>query len=174
MGVENGKDILLVGKEKIEYTCINLLKYFWENTTDEKINNLSNQNESCKQFLEKIIKIETNSEKLIKENGLDKAKFYGLILFYYNTYCIEQFQLLSKKLQEQKEKEKENFFFDILIHFSSSFSIDVNLGLEQYINYLLEKEFKIMKKSGFSYFKRVEEFIHIIHNKRSDNKNERF
>lgn len=147
-------------------TCINLLKYFWENTNDEKIDNLSNQSESCKQFLEKMIKIETNSEKLIKENGLDKAKFYGLILFYYNTYGIDQFQLLSKKLQEQNEKEKGNFFFDILIHFSSSFNNDININLEQYINYLLEKEFKLLKKSGFSYFKRAEELIHIIHKKK--------
>ena len=149
-------------------TCINLLKYFWENTNDEKIDKLTNQNESCKQFLEKMIKIETNSEKLINENGFDKAQFYGLILFYYNTYGIEQFQLLSKKLQERNEKEKGNFFFDILIHFSSSFSNDVNINLEYYINYLLKKEFELLKKSGFSYFKRAEEFIHIIHLKKEE------
>jgi len=140
------------------------LDIFWDITEYDKISSLNNQNESCKQYLNRIIEIESNSEKIISENNLDKVKFYGFILFYLNTYEYEKFQLVSKNLQENKGKE--NFFFDILFHFSSTFSKDVNINLEEYINYLTEKDFKILEISGFSYFKKIEEFIHVLNKKK--------
>ena len=105
--------------------CEKLLKSFWENTTGEKIDKLNKQSEICKEYLEKMKKIESKSGKLIAENGFDKAKFYGLLLFYFNTYDNKLFESLIKKMQEQKENEKA--LFDILIHFSSSFLNDINI-----------------------------------------------
>ena len=144
--------------------CKRLLDIFWEKTTNDKINQMSNQNESCKQCLNKINEISSKAEQYISENGLDKAKFYGFILFYLNTYDYTQFQSLSKKFQEQKENE--NFFFDILVHYSSTFSNDVSISLEQYVNYITEKGFKTLEISGFVYFKRIDEFIYVINKKR--------
>jgi len=144
--------------------CVNLLKSFWENTVPEKIDKLNKQSETCKEYLEKMKSIASKSEKLISENGFDKAKFYGLLLFYFNTYDNKYFDSLIKKLQEQKENE--NALFDILINFSSTLLNDINISMEQYINYLLVKDFKTLEQSGFSYFKKVEEFIHILYTKK--------
>lgn len=48
-------------------------------------------------ILRKISTIASNSDKFISENGFDKDKFYGFILFYLNTYDFKKFQSLSKK-----------------------------------------------------------------------------
>ena len=72
--------------------CKKLLDIFWEKTTNDNIKQLNNQSESCKQFLDNIKEIASNSEKFISENGFDKAKFYGFILFYLNSYDPSQFQ----------------------------------------------------------------------------------
>jgi len=139
--------------------CKKLLDIFWEKTTNENIKNLTNQSDSCKNCIEEIKKIESISDKLISEYDLDKAKFYGFILLYYNTYDLNQFHLLLNKLQEKKE----NFFYDILVHFSSTFSNDnINITLEKYVNYLAGKDFKTLEASGFAYFKKIEKFIHVV------------
>ena len=143
--------------------CKKLLDIFWDSTSNEKIEkikNLRNENESCKKYLDEIKKIESSSEKLISEYSLDKARFYGFILLYLNNYDLNQFLSLSKKLQGQKEKQ--NFFFDILVHYSSNFSNDINVNLEKYVKFLSDKDFKTLETSGFAYFKRIEEFIKII------------
>ena len=147
-------------KQNFKDICKNLLDIFWEKTTNENIKNLTNQSESCNKYMEEIKKIESNSEKLITEYDLDKAKFYGFILLYLNTYDLNQFKALSKKLQEQKEIQ--NFFYDILVHFSSTFSNDIDICLEKYVNYLSSKDFKTLEASGFAYFKKIENFIHVV------------
>lgn len=81
--------------------------YFLNSTTIDKINELTIQDENCKLYLDKINKIASNPEKkkkFISDNNFDKGKFYGFILFYLNIYDDKQFQSLSKKLKEQKEK----------------------------------------------------------------------
>ena len=78
--------------------CKNLLDFFWENTSKDKINTLINQNESCEEFSKELTEIAVNSEKF--ENGFDKSKFYGLILYYLNNYYCSLFKSLSKKLQD--------------------------------------------------------------------------
>ena len=136
-----------------------LLDVFWETKKEDIINLLNNQTESCKSYKKTILEI---SEKKISDNGLDKTKFYGFILLYLNTFDMKQFQELSKKLQEQKDNI--NFFFDILVHYSSIFSNDVKVNLEQYINYLIDQKCQSLEESGFAYFKRIEEFISVINN----------
>ena len=145
--------------------CTNLLKSFWENTTGEKLEKLNKQSDICQEYLEKMKKIESQSEKLISENGFDKEKFYGLLLFYLNTYDKIIFESLIKKMQDQNENEK--ILFNIMIHFSSSFSKDINnISMEKFVGHLLEKDFKTLEKSGFSYFKKVEEFVNILFKKK--------
>ena len=147
--------------------CKKLLDIFWDITSNDKneieINSLSENNSHYLDIIKEII---SKSEEILSENVLDKAKFYGFLLFYLNTYDIKLFQELSQKLQEQKGKEKENFFFDILAHFSSIFSNDIKVNLEQYVNYLIGKDFKALDIFGFTYFKRIEEFINIINEKK--------
>ena len=107
--------------------CKKLLNLFWDKTSKkESVDQLNNLNE-CKKFLKEINEIVSNSEKLISKNGLDKTKFYGFILFYLNNYEPSQFKSFSKQIQDQKENE--NCFFEILIHYSSIFSNDVNICL---------------------------------------------
>ena len=130
------------------------------NSTNDKISLLINQSDSCKQYLEKIKSISLEAEKIISENNFDKTRFYGFILFYLNIYDYEQFKQILKKFQEQNEGKK--FFFDILIQFSSTFSNCTIVSLEQYFNYLQEKDFTTLETSGFVYFKQIEEFIHVI------------
>ena len=146
---------------KLKDMCKKLLNIFWEKTTNDKIEQLNSQTESGKQYLEKMKNIASNSEKYDKD--YDKAKFYGLILFYLNTNDYKQFQTLSKKLQEQNESQ--NFFFDILVHYSTTFSFPNydKAYLVQYVNYVSGKDFETLEKSGFSYFKKIEEFIHVIY-----------
>lgn len=146
--------------------CANLLKSFWENTIGENLNKLNKQAEICKEYLEKMKNIESCSEKLVSENNFDRAKFYGLLLFYFNSYDFKYFESMIKKMQEQKNDEK--VLFEILTHFSSSFSNGINISMEKYINYLLEMDFKTLEKSGFVYFKKVEEFIHILLKKKEN------
>ena len=138
--------------------CKKLLKSFWDNTTNDKIKNLINQNESCKEFLEDLTDITINTEKF--ENGLDKSTFYGLILYYLNNYYPSLFKSLSKKLQEKEENEK--IYFSILVHYSSIFSNDFDINLERYINFLIEKDFKTLEISVIEYFKEIEEFIYVM------------
>ena len=138
-----------------------LLDIFWKKKNNEIIELLNTQNENCKNlFKDKMLTIALKEEKIAINNGLDKAKFYGFILFYFNTYDIKQFQELLKKFTEQKDKN--NFFFDILVHFSSIFSNDISLSLEEYIQYLIDKKCETLEVSGFSYFKQIEDFIQVI------------
>jgi len=51
---------------------------------------------------------------------------------------------------------------EILVHYSNTFSNDINISLEKYIKYLVSKGFKALELSGFGYFKKIGEFIHII------------
>ena len=162
--------------KSLKEICKKLLDIFWDKTTidtgkekesipPEEINNLS---QSCQQYNDKIKEIASKSERIISEYGFDKTKLYGLILFYFNTYDINQFHELSQKLGEQKEKEKQkdNFFFDILAHFSTTFSNETKINLDNYIDYLMGKDFKALDILGFIYFKRIEEFIKIINKKK--------
>ena len=130
--------------------CKKLLTAFWDKASKD----INNPNGDSKK-----------SEEIIKDIGLEKTKFYGFILFYLNTYDNKLFQELSEKLQEQMEKEKETFFFDILAHFSSTFSNDIKLNLENYMDYLMGKDFKSLDTLGFSHFKQIEDFIHVIFKK---------
>ena len=141
-----------------------LLDAFWNKTTSEKINSLVNVNKSCEEYLKKIDEFIKNADKYISTNGFDKAKYYGLIMFYLNTYDNTKFKLLTKNLQEKKENE--NFFFEILIHFSSTFCNDINVCLDKYVNYLIGKDYKTLELSGFAYFKKIEEFIYVINKKK--------
>lgn len=142
-----------------------LLDVFWEIKKDDIINLQNNQSKNSKQlYMEAILNIASNSEKIISDNGFNKAKFYGFIFLYLNTYDITQFQKLSKQLMEQNDNK--NFFFDILDHYSSIFSKDIDLPLEEYINYLIDKNCESIETSGFDYFKRIEEFIRTINNKK--------
>ena len=153
--------------------CKKLLTAFWDKASkdinnpngDSKSSQMNNLSDSNKVYFDKIKEIISRSEEIIKEIGLDKTKFYGFILFYLNTYDNKLFQELSEKLQEQMEKEKETFFFDILAHFSSTFSNDIKLNLENYMDYLMGKDFKSLDTLGFSYFKLIEDFIHVIFKK---------
>ena len=144
--------------------CKRLLDIFWSLTSIDKINELNNQDEGSKKYLDMITKIASNSDKYISENGFDKSKFYGLILYYLNTYDHKQYQSFSKKLQEQKEKD--NFFFNILVQYSSTFSNEDNVPLEKYVDYLTGKDFKKLEISGFAYFKQIEDFFHVINTKK--------
>ena len=146
--------------QKYKDICNKLLEIFWMNSTNDKISLLINQSDSCKQYLEKIKSISLEAEKIISENNFDKTRFYGFILFYLNIYDYEQFKQILKNFQKQNEDKK--FFFDILIQFSSTFSNNTILSLEQYVNYLQEKDFTTLETSGFVYFKQIEEFIHVI------------
>ena len=144
---------------------IKFLDVFWEIKKEDITNLLDNQSENIKQlYMEAILNIASNPEKIISDNGFDKAKFYGFILLYLNTYDMTQFQTLSKNLL--KQNDKKNFFFDILVHFSSVFSNDIDIPLEEYINYLIGKNCETIEISGFDYFKRIEELIHIINDKK--------
>ena len=111
-----------------------LLDNFWNSTTIDKINELTIQDENCKLYLDKKNKIASNPEKkkkFISDNNFDKGKFYGFILFYLNIYDDKQFQSLSKKLREQKEKifslrfwfSTPQFFQMMLIYLWNSISI---------------------------------------------------
>ena len=161
--------IKLCHNQNFKNICKKLLEFFWDNTTKDKIQNLINQNESCKEYLNDLTEIATKSEKF--ENGLDKSKFYGLILYYLNNYYPSLFKSLSKKLQEKEENEK--IYFSILVHYSSIFSNDVDINLERYINFLIEKDFKTLEISVIEYFKEIEEFIFVMNKKKKVNyKNE--
>ena len=157
--------------------CKKLLTAFWDKASkdinnpngDSKSSQMNNLSDSNKVYFDKIKEIISKSEEIIKDIGLDKTKFYGFILFYLNTYDNKLFQELSEKLQEQMEKEKETFFFDILAHFSSTFSNDIKLNLENYMDYLMGKDFKSLDTLGFSYFKLIEDFIHVIFKKEEFN-----
>ena len=157
--------IKIFGKNKsLKEIGKKLLDIFWDNTTNDIIDNM-NKPEICGEYLKSITELIGNEGKIILENDFDKAKYYGLILLYLNTYDNSKFQSLVKKFQEIKE-EKDNFFFDILVHFSSVFYKDINVDLEQYINYLIGKDFKTFETSGFAYCKRIEDFILIINKKK--------
>jgi hypothetical protein len=139
--------------------CKKLLDLFWEKTTNENTIQFNNQSE-CKTFLNKINEIASNSEKLISENGFDKIKFYGFILFYLNNYDPSQFKAFSEQIQ--KKKENQICFFEILNHYSSIFSNDINICLENFIDFLFNKDFKILENSIFENFKEIEELIYLI------------
>ena len=159
--------IKIFGKDKsLKEIGKKLLDIFWDNTTNDKIENLNKPNDNCGEYLKSIEELIGNEGKIVFEKDSDKAKYYGLILLYLNTYDNSKFQSLVKKFQETKENEK--FFFDILIHFSSVFYNDINVDLDQYVNYLIGKGFKTFEASGFAYCKKIEDFINII-NKKKDN-----
>ena len=170
---------LFEAPQKYKDVCKKLLNIFWdckisdvnEDIEEKNQSLILNRSETYKQYLEKIKEINSKSEKFIYENGFDKAKFYGFILLYLNTCDNKQFLELEKKLQEQKEKEKEkekekdNFFFGILAHFSSNFS-EIKVNLEEYVDYLIGKNFQTLEKNGFAYFNSIEEFFKIINKKK--------
>ena len=133
-----------------------LLEIFW----NIQPNDFDNQNENCKSYKDKILGIAGNSDKLISEKGFDKTKFYGFLMFYLNIYDINKFTELAKKIKDSNESE--TFFMEILVHYSNTFSNDINISLEKYIKYLVSKGFKALELSGFGYFKKIGEFIHII------------
>ena len=136
-----------------------------ENTKNKKSDNfLDKENENCKTFLDNIRNISSNSEKFISENSVDQTEFYGFILIYFNIYDFTQFKSLSARLQEKKENQK--FFFDILIHYYYLFSNEINVNLEQYVDYLTGKDFDKLNDAGFVYFKFIEEFIHVVSTKK--------
>ena len=144
-----------------------LLDIFWDKTKNEEIDDiLDKENNNCKKYLDMIKSISSNSEKVkaTAENDLDKAKFYGFILLYFNTYDFNEFNVLANKLKEKKENEK--FFFDILIHYNSTFSNEIKVNLEQYVDYLSGKDFKTLDMAGFAYFNQIEEFVSVVNIKR--------
>ena len=144
---------------------INLLNVFWEKTESKEINSLlEKENENCKVYLDKIKSISSDLDKLTKEKNFDKAKFYGFILLYFNTYDFTLFKSLSEQLQVKVENEK--FFFDILIHYHSTFSNEIKVNLEKFVDYLTGKNFETLDKAGFVYFKQIEEFIHVVNIKK--------
>ena len=141
--------------------CDLLLEKFYEinvniKENDKKDNNSnSDRNEKLgDQFNSLMVKIESESESIIKENAYNSIHFYGILICYLNYYDYNTFENCINKLYNQKREVLYEILLVYNLHFFNPVKKEEN-DKDFFVNFF---EFIISEKD-FSYFKIGLKFI---------------
>ncbi len=152
--------------------CSKLLGIFKEINEDPKDKSKNNIKPTfLKEYTGKFSEIESEADKIIKDNGYDPIEFYGLILCYLNKYDYESFSSIINKLYTFKPDEKDKkkkILYEILLTYNEYFTNNINQNLEFFNNFIehaINKTFPDFEK-GLNYIDDIETYISIIETKK--------
>ena len=122
------------------------------------------------QFNSIMVKIESESESLIKANGYNSIYFYGIILSYFNFYEKNTFVNCFNKLY----KEKQKILFEILLVYYSQFYKNVKNDENdkeffiKFFKYIISEKDISYFTIGLKFISDIDTFISVIDETKED------
>ena len=153
---------LFVQIYKNKNLCLLLMEKFKEmnNKTKDNEQNID-RNKDLDKYIQNFNDISSEANNLINSNNYDPIQFYGIILCYLNYFDNDNFQIIFRKLFE----EKSNVSYEILLIYFSYFSNPINQNIDffvKFIDYSLTKNDYKYFEIGLNYIRDIETFIVVI------------
>ena len=156
--------------ELLNQTFYNMNVELKEKGKKDSSTNSDRDNYLGDQFNSIMVKIESESESLIKANGYNSIYFYGIILSYFNFYEKNTFVNCFNKLY----KEKQKILFEILLVYYSQFYKNVKNDENdkeffiKFFKYIISEKDISYFTIGLKFISDIDTFISVIDETKED------